>query len=420
MKIQFLNPPVFHYAGIRYKMLPALGLPTLAAWLNQRGHEVEVADLEALMVDPPQFLAKFEAQRDRWPDVVGVTGLTISKKGMREIIQAVRQAGFTGTIVAGGVYVTVHPADALDWGADLVVTGECEGNIVELLESGATGIHAGEAAAIEDIPAPDWEHFRPHITTYEANTKLVLPLPGISMWSRGCPYKCIFCSNVVFGGQRTRYRPPENVEADMAALKKLHVKNVYVYDDELVGMPHPAGWMSDIADRVGPMGLKWITQGRCSRKHITLELMQDAKRAGCHTIFWGVESFSNRILKAVKKGITTEDIWHTLRVAREAGIDNAVFTMIGNYQETDEDLALTRDGLSEAYSEGLVQMRQTTICTPMAGTKLAEYAEAEGWYSDAPDFGPQMLQHAPTPWLPVARMLHWQREFADVCPVEVR
>jgi radical SAM superfamily enzyme YgiQ (UPF0313 family) len=397
-------------------MLPTIGLPTIATWLNERGHHAEVTDLEALGINPATFAEKFKAQQDRWPDVIGVTALSISKRGAREIVQAVRSSGFTGKIVVGGCHVTTHPQDGLEWGADLVVTGECEGNIIELIEN-ATGIHAGQAADIAAIPAPDWSHFRPIISSYESNLRLLLPNPGISMWSRGCPWHCIFCSNIVFGGRPTRYRPAENVAAEMTRLKELGCRNVYVYDDELVGMKQPDGWMSDIADRIAPLGLRWITQGRCSKKHITPELMRDCKRAGCHTIFWGVESFSQRILDAIKKGITPDDIWHTLRTAREAGINNAVFTMIGNYQETDADLELTMLGLKAAYDEGLVQMRQTTICTPMAGTKLAEYAKAEGWYSEAPDFGPQMLQHAPTPWLPVERMRYWQERINEACPV---
>ena len=417
MRLQFFNPPVHYYAGIQYRMLPTLGLPTLVAWFNARGHYAEGVDLEALAVSPERFFEVFQAQRDRWPDVVGVTGLSISKRGMREIIQAVRRAGFTGLLVAGGVYMTLHPQDGLDWGADLVVTGECEGNIVELIEGGARGIQQGRAAPIEDIPTPDWRRWSPPITSYQSNIQLLLPLPGIAQFSRGCPYRCTFCGNTIFGGQPTRYRPPENIEADMLALKALGVRNVYVYDDEMVGTRLPDGWMADIADRIGTLGLAWLTQGRCSEKHITLELLRDLRRAGCHTVFWGVESFSPKVLQAMRKGTTPDDIWHTLRLARDAGINNALFTMIGNYGETDDDLALTAEALGQAYREGLVQLRQTTICTPMEGTPLAVMAQAEGWYQPAPDFGPQMLQHSPTPWLSVERMQYWQRRFWDVCPV---
>jgi radical SAM superfamily enzyme YgiQ (UPF0313 family) len=420
MRVQFFNPPVHHYAGLQYRMLPLLSLPTLVAWFRLRGHEAEAVDLEALGVTPERFEERFREQCDRWPDVIGITALDISKRGAREIIAAIRRAGFTGTIVIGGCHVTVHPQAGLDWGADLVVTGECEGNIIQLLESGARGIHKGEPAPIEDIPAPDWAHFSPLITSYQSNIpRLLMPMPAISMWSRGCPFKCIFCSNVVFGGQPTRYRPPQNIEAELLQLKTLHAQHIYVYDDEMVGTKLPDGWMREIADRIEPLKFKWITQGRCSSKHITTELMRDIKRAGCTSIFWGVESFSPRILQAIKKGIMPEDIWHTLRCAREAGIDNAVFTMVGNYQETDDDLAITANALKEAYNEGLIQMRQTTICTPMPGTKLAEYAQEEGWYHDPPDFGEQMLQRSPTPWLPAHRAQYWMQKFYDVCPVGV-
>jgi len=420
MNIQFFNPPVFHYSGVHYRMLPTISLPTLVAWCNQRGHHAEAVDLEALRVSPEQFLARFSEQKGAWPDVIGVTGLTITRKGMSEIIRAIREAGFKGHLVAGGVYMTLKPHEGLEWGADLVVTGECEGNLLDLLSARATGIHAGVPAPIEDIPCPDWRYWTPAINTYDSNLPTLLcPNPGISMWTRGCPFRCIFCSNIVFGGRRTRYRPPYMVEADMLQLKMLGSERVYVYDDELVGTKSPDGWMSEVADRIQPLGMSWVTQGRCSRKQITPELMADCKRAGCHTIFWGLETFSPRLLKVMKKGIMPEDIMHTLRVSRAAGINNAVFTMIGNYTETDEDREMTCQGLAQAYAEGLIQMRQTTICTPMPGTKMAEYARAEGWYTEAPDFGPQMLQHMPTPWLSGDRAEYWMKRYHDACPVWV-
>ena len=241
------------------------------------------------------------------------------------------------------------------------------------------------------------------------------------MWTRGCPYNCIFCSDIVFGHQATRYRPPANIEVEMADLKRRGCKNIFVYDDELVGGKMPDDWMADVADRVGPMGFSWVTQGRCSRKHITLELMRDLKRAGCRAVFWGVESFSLKVLKAIRKAITPEDIWHTLRVAHEAGIENGVFTMVGNYQETEDDLQITVDEMSKAYQAGLVQYRQTTVCTPMPGTELARLAQAEGWYVEAPNGGRQMMQVTSngTPWLSRAQIEKWQRKFEAACPVAI-
>ena len=137
MKIQFFNPPVHHYGGIRYKMLPLIGLPTLAAWFNQRGHHAEVVDLEAMEVNPDRFRSAFTAQRDRWPDVIGLTALSITKRGMREMIRTIPRVRVHWANRRGRRPCHDESQDPLDWGADLVITGECEGNVIQLIESGA-------------------------------------------------------------------------------------------------------------------------------------------------------------------------------------------------------------------------------------------------------------------------------------------
>lgn len=401
-------------------MFPTLALPSIAAVLNNAGHYAESVDLEALQVTPEALERKFRQQPEGWPDWVGFTALTITVKGARECIQAVKASGYSGKIVVGGVYASYAPEEALSWGADLVVTGECDGNIVKLLESGATGIQKGERMPIDQIPIPDLKHFAPDITTYLGNMAILRPNPGISMWTRGCPYRCIFCSNLVFGGTPTRYRPPEIIGEEMALLKKRGCQNIFVYDDELVGTRMPPGWMKEIAERIEPLGLRWVTQGRCSKKYVTPELMRDVKRAGCRAVFWGLESFSEKVLKAVKKHTSEEDIWHTLRIAREAGIENGVFTMIGNYQETEDDLAYTAEALHRAFEEGLIQYRQTTVCTAMPGTELERIQRAEGWYTEAPNGGRQMLQvFASTPWLSAEQIVKWQAKFMEACPVGI-
>lgn len=417
MRIQLFNPPFFHYGDLQYKMLPGLGLPILSAVLNKAGHYTEVVDLEAIGVSPTKLQAIFERQRDNWPDVVGITSLNIGARGAQECVIALRQAGFTGRIVIGGAHATAVPDECLAWGADLVVTGECEGNICELIESGATGIQKGVSASIDDIPLPDWEHYAPALSAYEGNMRILRDRPGISMWSRGCPYQCIFCSDIVFNHQPTRYRPAAMIEAEMRDLKEHGCQNIYVYDDELIGTKLPPGWLRDIADRIEPLGLSWVTQGRCSLKYITAENMQDIKRAGCRMVFWGIESFSPKVLKAMKKHLDPAAVWHTLRAAKEAGIENGIFTMIGNYQETEDDLKITCDALAQAYKEGLIDYRQTTVCTVMPGTELERIQQREGWFHGFVPAGTNHHQAIGTPWLTANQIEYWQRKFTDACPV---
>jgi radical SAM superfamily enzyme YgiQ (UPF0313 family) len=241
---------------------------------------------------------------------------------------------------------------------------------------------------------------------------------GITMWSRGCPWHCIFCGNTIFRHRPTHYRPPANVESELRNLRQLGLNALFVYDDELVGGPMPHGWMTEVADRIAPLGFAWKAQGRCSRKHITRELLEDMKRAGCKVVMWGVESFSPDVLRAIGKGTFPSDIWHTLRLAKECGLQNWLFTMIGNYQERESDLALTSECLRTAYLEGLVDYRQTTVVTALPGTELWDIQKREGWWTAPPESGPAMHQvYQSTPWLSAERIAYWMRRFDEVCPV---
>ena len=425
MKIQLFNPPSHHYTGMQYQMNPALGLPILAAVLNAAGHTCEVTDLEALGVSPDRLQARFAAQRDRWPDVVGVTALTSSARGARDVVRAIRAAGYTGKVIVGGVHATLFEHEPKEWsGVDAVVTGECEGNILHILEkemeweNGAYRIWHGERAPIESVPAPDWEHHSPTPASYQGNFPKVGHPEGISQWSRGCPWHCVFCGNIVFGHRPTRYRPPANVEAELIALKALGLKALFVYDDELIGGPMPNGWMAEVADRIAPLDFAWKGQGRCSTRHITLDLLADVKRSGCRVMMWGVESFSPNVLRATRKGTSPADIWHTLRASKEAGVQNWLFTMVGNLEETEDDLALTAECLRTAYLEGLVDYRQTTVVTALPGTELWDIQKRDGWWTAPPESGPAMHQvYQPTPWLSAERIAYWLRKFEEACPV---
>lgn len=419
MKVALYNPPVHHYAGVHYKMNPPLGLPILAAVLEEAGHEAGVYDLEALQVTPQQLGASFAAQSDRWPDAVGFTATDHSARGAKECIAALREAGYDRQIIAGGPYVTqrAETENKADLGADIQVIGECEGSIVSLVEDHSRRLCPdarwrvqGVPMPIDDIPSPNWLHHVPLPTEYNGNLPKVGHPEGIAMWSRGCPHNCTFCGNPVFGHSKIRYRSPDNVFKDMKELAMLGVRSVFVYDDELIGAGGKQNeWLPQVCEKIAPLNLTWKAQGRCSARNIKTDVLESMAAAGCKGIMWGVESFSNRVLADMKKGTTEEDIWHTLLAAKNAGIGNWVFLMVGNYGETSKDLAHTEAQLQRATAAGLVQWRQVTVCTPVPGTELHRRASEEGWLVEAPESGPQMNQtYARTPWLSKREMRHWK------------
>ena len=414
MNLLLLNPPVHHYAGVHYRLNPALGLPTLAATLQQAGHAPQVWDLEAMHVTPGQLAALFEAQPGHWPDAIGLTYTAHSQRGARETVRALRRIGYDRYIAVGGPQATVDPQGPLSWGVNAVVTGEADGNVVDLFETQPTGIIAGQPLPIEQIPGPLWAVHKPAPTYYTGNPPHLDKPESIAMWSRGCPHNCTFCANPVYGQTKVRRRPVQAVYDDMAALKALGVKCVFVYDDELPGMPGGDEWLMDVCRAIQPLGMTWKCQGRCTTK-LTRDVLQAMHDAGCRAVMWGVESFSESVLKAMRKGTNEADIWHTLRLAHECGIGNWLFLMVGNYGETPRDLAYTEQQLSKACAEGLVQWRQVTVTTPMPGTELYERAKAEGWLHESPEAGPQMHQvYQSTPWLKERDLRYWHARLEAV------
>jgi hypothetical protein len=99
VKIRLYNPPVHYYSGVHYRMNPPLGLPIIAAVLDQAGHDVAVTDLEALQVTPDKLAELYAAKPDEWPDAVGFTVTTHNARGARESIKALREGEHQG--VAG-------------------------------------------------------------------------------------------------------------------------------------------------------------------------------------------------------------------------------------------------------------------------------------------------------------------------------
>lgn len=421
MRILLINPPVNYYTGINLRLNPTLALPYISAMLKKAGHRCAIVDMEALRMDLSGVKMVFD-RFHRPPDVIGLTALTASERGCREIIAKIREYGYEGRIIVGGAHASLFPKETLEWeGVDTVVTGECEGNVVEIFEKEIDGIVQGVPLPIDQLPIPDWSTHIPSFGDYHGNPPFLLRPEAISMWSRGCPHRCTFCGNPIFGHQKTRFRPPSSIEDEVSYLKNsLGIKSLFVYDDELAGARTPNGWIDSLEERLSPIGMVWKCQGRCSAKYVTPEVMKKFYNMGCRAIMWGVESFSQKVLDYMKKDVKVEEIWSTLRASKEAGILNWVFTMLGNYGETEKDVILTLNGLYDAYQEGLIDFRQTTVVTAMPGTELEKTQKEEGWYHSPPESGPLMYQtYHDTPWLSASKIEYYLRKFENVCPANV-
>jgi radical SAM superfamily enzyme YgiQ (UPF0313 family) len=246
----------------------------------------------------------------------------------------------------GGPEVTSYPERALaSTAADCAVIGEAE-EVIEkivddLLANKTPGIVCGESPRVLDaIPLPAIDLLEPNLTVYRGNMPRHRSPESMMLWSRGCPFNCFFCSDSVYGRKKPRYRSPHNIVAEIKRLDGLGIKEIFVYDDDLVGVTKEhTQWLESVCNLIISERLNDIIykcQGRCSN-NVTLDTLKLMKKAGFKCIMWGCESGSERVLRNIRKGTTVKQIVSTIKLCKDANIEAWMFLMIGNYTETTTD-----------------------------------------------------------------------------------
>jgi len=345
----------------------------MIASMLRKEHDVSIYDAEYFAHTPTSLAIHLKTLN---PDIVGFTGTILTYHGMTESAEAVRRVLPHVKILLGGPLVTSMSDEELHekFTFDLCVKGECEKNILEIINSDARGIVQGEHFEdLSKIPRPSRDLLCPSYLEYEGNSPHFEKPETPVLWSRGCPHRCIFCSNPVFGRRAIRYRPPQDIVDELQNLVDAGIRSVFVYDDEVIGMNEAQSkWIEEVCDLIIKRGinekLTFKAQARCNPKVVSEALLRKMYRAGFKAIMWGIESGSPRVLKSIKKGISPEDVKTIFKRSKRAGIKNFGFFMVGNYGETHEDILLTKDLIDEIQPNWV----QVTCAVPL---KPAEFFE---------------------------------------------
>ncbi|HEY5275890.1 MAG TPA: radical SAM protein [Coriobacteriia bacterium] len=341
---------------------PPLGPAYVAANLREAGHAVQLLDCS--------FLHREEALRQALTadaEVVGVYCMATMTEDCQWFAERLR--GHCKLLVAGGPLPTCDPGAFLEH-FDVVVRGEGEQTMRELLSAHEAGsdlaavpgvvtraaadAHASGADARGSGGAGAAAPPRPFATDLDA-----IPFPardllpneeyirfgkqkyGFSittvMSTRGCPYACDFCSNVVFG-ESYRERSAENVVDEIEAALGLGYDRISFADDVFT---LNARRVLDICAEIDRRGLRfaWECLGRVDTfDHATALAM---KQAGCFRIFFGIESGNDRILKLMNKQITTGQAREAVESAHRAGLEVGAFFILCYPGETDDTVLET-------------------------------------------------------------------------------
>ena len=385
VKIALVIPPPQKAGPTWCPNLP-IGLAYLAAVLEKSGHEVTVIDCPALEIDHKKLEAKIATFE---PNVVGITSLTPMTQSTFLAVHVAKETCPNAIVILGGPHATFMDEQILSENSevDVVVRGEGEQTLLELMRHvfsfgdlhGIAGITFRKNGQIirtpnrpfiqnlDELPRPAYEHFQ--LRKYRLFGKVILPI----MTSRGCPFQCSYCVSSRMGGIRFRARSPKNVVDELEWLRDTHGADAFsFYDDTFtLDIERACEICEEIKNR--NIGLPWDCQTRVDR--VSKEVLVKMREAKCQLVSFGVESGSQKILDAVKKGTTVEQNERAVRWAKEVGLPVSMSVIIGYPGETTDTLKQTMNFIRKVEPDYVY----LCLATPYPGTELRELVKELGW-----------------------------------------
>ena len=382
---------------------PALGLLYIGAYLLDNQYEVRIFEfldeLYPLNIRYNKHIWKDLKNYD--PDFIGFGVISSTFRITQRLISKVREEIPGKIIICGGKHATSNPKDLLSRGADFCAIGESEITIVELLDTlnfrepleEVKGIAYSNKNNIEFTPQrsllPMDCILRPafELVDYEKYVDFRLQsIPGhylrsgFILGSRGCPYRCEFCTTHIRSSYRER-SVDDLIDEIEWQINKFNIEGFVVLDDLFYFREsRTVEFCKKIIER--NIKTKFFCHARVDKvKKETVELM---KNAGVLLLAIGVESGSQKILNAMKKGITVEQIENAFKIYNEVGINTFAFIIVGHPEETEEDRRLTRQLLEKIRATNVA----VNYYMPMPGTPSFDFEISSAKYlSGANKFG---------------------------------
>jgi anaerobic magnesium-protoporphyrin IX monomethyl ester cyclase len=380
MKILFIAPPLprANTTG------QPLGFGYMASRLRQEGfNDIEILDACSQNMSLRDTIS---FARERAPDVLGLTAMTVAVNNARRIAAAVKADRKGMKVVLGGVHPSVMPHEVIaDPNVDAVVINEGDYTFPEMIKGweGGRSLEGVAGCVFKEDGEVVFNPRRPRVTDLNA-----LPFPardlmpmhiykaGISFppsvrlrtliySARGCPNDCYFCASAtVWGDRRCIMRSADNVLDEIESVVDEFGVRGFEFVDELTTLRKDRLRALCEGIRQRRLDIKWVCSSTVRQMDYETSLMM--KAAGCSMVLMGVESGSPEIRRQLNKRITNEEIIDAFDATRRAGLRRCACFMIGAPGET---AATVEESIQLAKR---IKADRTTlnVVTPYPGTQF--------------------------------------------------
>jgi anaerobic magnesium-protoporphyrin IX monomethyl ester cyclase len=391
IRVALVYPEVLDLARFKEnrKEFPPFGVLYLAAVAEQAGHEVAV--FKATAAEQALDLRGFDA--------VGFSVPSSATYGLMARTRAVSRYDNDPLIMVGGVHPNFYPESTLrDFDADVVCVGEGEDTFVDLLartrrrrrfddvagvcywRDGAPARTAARPLIrdIDLLPLPA-RHLLPaaDLVMDDRLGTTDLPMAHV-MFSRGCPFPCRFCAAAQ---TRIQYRSGASARAELVDLTDRYgVAGFAIVDDNFIVNKSR---VRDICSSITDLGLRWSALSRVDT--VDRALLSDMAAAGCLEVKFGMESGSERLLRAMRKNIRTDQIRAAVHAARRVGINVKLF-LIHGYPGEDLDTTAETMALLAELAPAIDRVSLFRF-VPLPGTYVYDHPDEFGLHGTEHDPG---------------------------------
>lgn len=365
------------------KPYPPLGILYLSSYLKAKGFDVSVFDSTFASMESFKTLVA----RER-PSVVGIYTNLMTKRNVLQMTAWCKQHG--ATVILGGPEPPYYAREYLNFGADVVVKGEGEITLEELLPHIAKyGVHQLDfvngiafksadghvvetlpRAQIRDLSAMPWpDREAIDIPQYMRVWKDNHGQSSVSViHARGCPYTCTWCSHSVFG-ETHRRRTPEDAADELLWIKERYNPDLIWYADDVFAINRR--WFFQYHEALRQRGVRIPFECISRADRLDEEVVKALAEMGCFRLWNGSESGSQRILDAMLRKVQVEDVQAKTHLLQKYGIQAGMFIMLGYDGEELADIEATVAHLKICNPDVFL----TTVAYPIKGTRY--YAKVE-------------------------------------------